>query len=196
VRILVEQRDLVIYTVGYSTRSIDEFIELLKIHNITLLVDIRAVPRSRHNPQFNKETLPNTLKTCGVKYLSFPDIGVLQHPKKNSINPALKTSSFRGYADFMQTKEFLKSLLKLIVLAKENCIALMCSEALPWSCHRSLLSDVLLVRRVKVLHIINKDSVLTHQLNELAYVTGTKVSYPLFNHEETPQRTLDDFGTV
>lgn len=195
-KILVERQDLTIYTVGHSTRSIEEFIEILKVYNIALLIDMRAVPRSRHNSQFNKDTLSNILKPCGIKYLSLPDIGGLRHPKKDSINLALGTSSFRGYADFMQTKEFTENLLKIIVLAKENCLAIMCAEALPWSCHRNLISDALIVRRVRVLHIISKDSALTHQLNELAHVEGTKVSYPLFSPKKTSQRTLGDFGTV
>jgi uncharacterized protein (DUF488 family) len=195
VNILVERQNLIIHTVGHSTRSIEEFIEILKTYNTTLLIDIRAVPQSRHNPQFNKEKLSNTLKSCSIKYLHLPDIGGLRHPKKDSINLALKSSGFRGYADFMQTKEFTENLLKLIVLAKENCLTVMCAEALPWSCHRSLISDVLVIRHIQVLHIISKDSVIKHQLNELAHVEGTKVSYPLFN-SETPQRTLNDFGTI
>ena len=197
VKALVEQqKGLAIYTVGHSTRSIEEFIEILKTYNITLLVDIRAVPRSRHNPQFNKESLLNTLKNYGIKYLPLPDIGGLRHPKKDSINLALVTSSFRGYADFMQTKEFTENLIKLIVLAKENCLALMCAEALPGRCHRNLISDMLFVRHIRVLHIINKDNTLTHQLNEVAHVEGTKVSYPLFSSKENPQRTIGDFGTA
>jgi uncharacterized protein (DUF488 family) len=195
VKILVERQNLTIYTVGHSTRSIEEFVELLKTYNVTLLADIRTVSQSRYNPQFNKEKLLNALRICGIKYLHLPDIGGLRYPKKDSINLALETSGLRGYADFMQTKEFTENLLKLIVLAKENYLAMMCAEALPWSCHRTLISDVLVVRHVQVLHIISKDSVIKHQLNELAHVEGTKISYPLFN-SETPQRTLGDFGTT
>lgn len=193
---MIERQNISIYTVGHSTRSIEEFIEILKTYNITLLIDIRAVPRSRHNPQFNKETLLNTLKLYNIKYLSLPNIGGMRHPKKDSINLALETRSFRGYADFMQTKEFTENLLKLIILAKENYSALMCAETLPWRCHRNLISDALVVRHVQVLHIISKTSVLTHQLNELAHVDGTKISYPLFSPKENPQRTLGTFGTV
>jgi uncharacterized protein (DUF488 family) len=195
VKVLVERQNLTVYTIGHSTRSLEEFVEILKIYNITALVDVRAVPRSRHSPQFNKEALSDTLKMLGIKYWALPDIGGMRHPKKDSINLALGTSSFRGYADFMQTKEFTENLLKIIVLAKENCLAIMCAEALPWRCHRNLISDMLVVRHVKVLHIISKDSTVTHQLNELAHVEGTKVSYPLFNAKETSQRTLGDFGT-
>ena len=193
---MVERQSSTVYTVGHSTRSFEEFIEILKTYSITLLVDIRAVPRSHHSPQFNKDTLSSALKLFGVKYLSLASIGGMHHPKKDSINLALRTSSFRGYADFMQTKEFAESLLKIIILAKENCLAIMCAEALPGRCHRSLISDMLLVRQIKVLHIISKDGTITHQLNELAYVEGTKISYPLFNSKETSQRTLGDFGTA
>ncbi|MGD6934953.1 MAG: DUF488 family protein [Candidatus Bathyarchaeia archaeon] len=193
---MVEHQELTIYTVGHSTRSIEEFIEILKAYNITLLVDVRTIPRSRHNPQFNKENLPNTLKHYAIKYLSMPDIGGLRHPKKDSINLAWENSSFRGYADFMQTKEFTENLLKLIVLAKENCLAIMCAEALPWRCHRNLISDALVARHIPVLHIISKNDAIPHQLNELAHVEGTKVTYPLSGFKETPQRTLGDFGTT
>ncbi len=101
---------------------------------------------------------------------------------------------FRGYADYMQTKEFTDNLLKIIALARENCLALMCAEALPWRCHRSLISDALVVRHVKVLHIISKDSTITHELTEFANAEGNQITYPLFT-KETPQRTLGDFGS-
>jgi uncharacterized protein (DUF488 family) len=191
---LTEKQELTIYTVGHSTHTLEEFVEMLKAYNITLLVDVRTVHRSRHNPQFNKENLPATLKPHNIKYLSMTEIGGLRHPKKDSVNMAWENSSFRGYADYMQTKEFTESLLKLMVLAKENCVAIMCAEALPWRCHRNLISDALVVRHVKVLHIISKTNTLTHQLNEMAHVEGTKITYPLFS-KDTPQRTLGDFGT-
>jgi len=154
---------------------------------------MRMVSRSRHNPQFNKETLPNSLKPNGVKYIHMPEIGGLRRPKHDSVNLAWQNSSFRGYADYMQTKEFADNLLKIIALARENCLALMCAEALPWRCHRSLISDALVVRHVKVEHIISATSLISHQLNEMAHVEGTKITYPLFT-KETPQRTLGDFG--
>ena len=192
---LAEKAELTILTIGHSTRTVEEFVELLKAYGVTLVVDVRTVPRSRHNPQFNKETLPNTLKPYGVKYIHMPDIGGLRHPKKDSVNLAWKNSSFRGYADYMQTKEFTENLLKLIALARENCLAIMCAEALPWRCHRNLISDALVVRHIKVEHIISKTSTINHQLNETAHVEGTKITYPLFS-KETPQRTLGDFGTA
>jgi uncharacterized protein (DUF488 family) len=192
---LAKESELTIYTIGHSTRTLDEFIELLKTYGISVLVDVRTVPRSRHNPQFNKETLPTTLKPHSIRYIHMPEIGGLRHPKHDSINLAWKNSGFRGYADYMQTKEFTDNLLKLTALARENCLAIMCAEALPWRCHRSLISDALVVRHVKVLHIISKNSTITHELTEFAHVEGTKITYPLFA-KETPQRTLGDFGTA
>ncbi len=190
---LVKESELSVFTIGHSTRTMDEFIELLKTYCVALVVDVRTVPRSRHNPQFNKETLPNTLKPEGIKYIHMPDIGGLRRPKHDSINLAWKNSGFRGYADYMQTQEFTDNLLKIIALARENRLALMCAEALPWRCHRSLISDALVVRHVKVEHVISATSCLNHQLNEMAHVEGTQITYPLFT-KETPQRTLGDFG--
>jgi uncharacterized protein (DUF488 family) len=190
---LVKESQLTIFTIGHSTRTPEEFVELLKTYSITTLIDVRTIPRSRHNPQFNKEILPYTLKPYGIKYIHMPDIGGLRHPKRDSINLAWRNSSFRGYADYMQTQEFTDNLLKIIALARENCLALMCAEALPWRCHRSLISDALVVRRVKVEHIISTTSCLNHELNEMAHVEGTQITYPLYT-KETPQRLLGDFG--
>ena len=190
---MAKEAELTLYTIGHSTRTLDEFIALLKSYGIILLVDVRTVPRSRHNPQFNKETLPATLKPAGVRYLHMPEIGGLRHPKRDSINLALKNLGFRGYADYMQTKEFADNLLKIVALARENCLTLMCAEALPWRCHRSLISDALIARHVKVLHIISTTSAITHQVSELAQLEGTRITYPLYP-KATPQRTLGDFG--
>jgi uncharacterized protein (DUF488 family) len=182
-----------VFTIGHSTRTLSEFTELLQTYAVTIVIDVRTVPRSRHNPQFNKETLPNALKP--VRYIHIPEIGGLRHPKRDSINLALQNSGFRGYADYMQTQEFTDGLLKLVALARENCVAVMCAEALPWRCHRSLLSDALVARHVRVLHIISKTDTITHQLSELAHVEGYTVTYPLYT-KESPQRTLGDFGST
>jgi uncharacterized protein (DUF488 family) len=188
------EAELVVFTIGYSTRSLEEVIELLKIYDITVLSDIRTVPQSRYNTQFNKETLSENLKRSGIKYLHLPGVGGLRHPKPNSINLAVE-GQLRGYADYMQTKEFTEQLLKIMVLAQENRLVLMCAEALPYKCHRILISDVLTARHVRVLHIISKENTVTHKINELAHVDGVRVSYPLYT-KETPQRTLSDFGTT
>jgi uncharacterized protein (DUF488 family) len=192
--VLAKEPKLTILTIGHSTRTLDEFVDLLEAYGVTLVVDVRSVPRSRHNPQFNKETLPSSLKHLGIKYIHMPDIGGLRRPKHDSENLAWRNNSFRGYADYMQTKEFTDNLLKIIALARENRLALMCAEALPWRCHRNLISDALVARHVKVEHIISATSLINHQLNEMAHVEGTKITYPLFS-KETPQRTLVDFGT-
>jgi uncharacterized protein (DUF488 family) len=186
---------LTVYTIGHSTRTLDEFQELLTAYNINLLMDVRTVPRSRHNPQFNKEAFPAYLKSARIRYLHMPEIGGLRRPKRDSINLALQNSGFRGYADYMQTQEFTDGLLKLVALAQENCVAVMCAEALPWGCHRNLLSDALVVRQVRVLHIISKTDTIKHQLNELAHKEGYRVTYPLYI-KGTPQRVLSDFGST
>jgi uncharacterized protein (DUF488 family) len=191
--VLAKEPELTILTIGHSTRTLEEFVELLEAYGVTLVLDVRSVPRSRHNPQFNKETLPSSLKKYGIKYIHMPDIGGLRRPKHDSLNLAWRNSSFRGYADYMQTKEFTDNLLKIIALVRENRLALMCAEALPWRCHRSLISDALVVRHVKVEHIIGATSLINHQLNEMAHVEGTKITYPLFT-KETPQRALSDFA--
>jgi uncharacterized protein (DUF488 family) len=184
---------LTILTIGHSTRTLPEFVEMLKAYNVTLVVDVRSVPRSRHNPQFNKETLPATLKQERISYVHMPDIGGLRRPNRDSVNTAWRNKTFRGYADYMQTKEFTEQLLNLIALARKDRVAIMCAEALPWRCHRSLIADALVMRNVKVEHIISKDSSIRHALTEWAHVEGTKITYPLFT-KDTPQRQLIDFG--
>ncbi len=193
-RLTKMSESVVVFTIGPSTRTLEEFVELLKAYGVGLLVDVRTVPRSRHNPQFNKETLPGSLKQYGIRYIHMPEIGGLRHPKRDSINLAWENRGFRGYADYMQTQEFTDNLLKIVALAQESCLALMCAEALPWKCHRNLLSDALVVRHVKVEHIISKDSIIKHQLTEFALIEGTKITYPLYT-KETPQRTLGDYGS-
>ena len=189
---MAEQPYGTIFTIGHSTRTLDEFVELLEAYGVNMVVDVRSVPRSRHNPQFNKETLPESLKLANVKYVHMPNIGGLRRPKLDSVNTAWKNKSFRGYADYMQTKEFMEQLLNLIVLTKENMVAIMCAEAVPWRCHRSLISDALFVRQVNVEHILTKDNVIKHRLSEWAKVEGTKITYPLYT-KETPQKHLSDF---
>jgi uncharacterized protein (DUF488 family) len=192
---LSRELDLTVFTIGHSTRTLEEFTEMLQTYGVTLLIDVRTAPHSRHNPQFNKEALPDHLKPLGTKYIHLPEIGGLRHPKANSTNLGLQNLSFRGYADYMQTKIFTDALLKILVLARENRVVLMCAEALPWKCHRILIADALIARRVRVLHIISKTGTITHELSETAHVEGTKVTYPLYV-KETPQRTLGDFSSA
>jgi uncharacterized protein (DUF488 family) len=178
-----EEGQLVLFTVGHSTRPIEEFLALLIVHGIRKVVDVRTVPRSRRNPQFGIEVLPQTLEGAGIYYLHMPTLGGLRHAKLDSANTGWRNASFRGYADYMQTPEFEEALEELIALARELPLAIMCAEALPWRCHRSLIADALTVRGVTVKHITGPTSPSPHRLTPFAKVEGTRILYP---PEKTP----------
>jgi uncharacterized protein (DUF488 family) len=165
-------------TIGHSTRSLDEFIALLGAHGVSLIVDVRTVPRSRHNPQFNKDALPGSLKEAGIGYVHLPGLGGLRHAKADSLNIGWRNASFRGYADYMQTPEFEQQIENLIELVKGHRIALMCAEALPWRCHRSLIGDALTVRGIRTEDIMSLTQRRLHTLTPFARVRGTNVTYP------------------
>jgi uncharacterized protein (DUF488 family) len=167
-----------IYTIGHSTLSIEEFIQLLQAYSVMEVIDIRTVPQSRHNPQFDRETLPDALKTPGISYKHFPELGGLRHPRPDSQNTGWRNLSFRGFADYMQTYEFEKGLERLIETGRNKRIALMCAEAVPWRCHRSLIADALFVRNVKVEHILSISRSLAHSITQLALVNGISITYP------------------
>ena len=167
-----------ILTIGHSTHTLQEFIDLLHAHSVTLVVDIRTIPRSRHNPQFNRETISDGLAEAGIAYLHMPDLGGLRHASRDSPNTGWLNASFRGFADYMQTQEFNEGLEKLIEIAKEKRLALMCAEAVPWRCHRSLIADSLLIHGIPVEHIMNATSRLTHALTPWAKVEGARITYP------------------
>jgi uncharacterized protein (DUF488 family) len=167
-----------LYTIGHSTRTIEEFTGLLKAQGVHLLVDVRTIPKSRHNPQFNSDTLEQSLKSSGIGYLHMPALGGLRHAKKNSLNQGWENASFRGFADYMQTEEFEEGLSRLIEMAQEQTTAIMCAEAVPWRCHRSLIADALLVHGTDVLDIISERSVKPHALTPWAEVNGMTVIYP------------------
>jgi uncharacterized protein (DUF488 family) len=174
----MRQRKLPIFTIGHSTRSIDDFIRLLKAHEIGCVVDVRTIPRSRHNPQFNAESLPAPLEQAGIRYVHMKGLGGLRHTSKDSPNTAWRNASFRGYADYMQTPEFASSLTELIAMAKEQRVALMCAEAVPWRCHRSLIADALTIRKFPVLHIMSLTRADPHKLTPFAHVAGKTITYP------------------
>ncbi len=167
-----------ILTIGHSTRTLQEFVEVLQGHAVKRLVDVRTVPRSRYNPQFNRETLPNALSAAGIAYVHMPGLGGLRHPRADSVNSAWRNDSFRGFADYMQTPEFAASLDALIGLAREEQIALMCAEAVPWRCHRSLIADALVARDVSVQHIMSPTRAEPHALTPWARIEGESVTYP------------------
>jgi uncharacterized protein (DUF488 family) len=165
-------------TIGHSTRSIEEFLHLLDAHGVKRLVDVRTVPRSRHNPQFNKDSLPQALKRVGIEYTHMPSLGGLRRPRKDSINLGWRNAGFRGFADHMQTTEFKRALQDLIAMAEKERVAIMCAEAVPWRCHRSLISDALLARGVRVEEISSLTRTQPHKLTPFAHMFGTEVTYP------------------
>ena len=178
----------VVLTIGHSTRTINEFIGLLQAHRAKCVVDVRTVPRSRHNPQFSKDSLPGSLKNAGVGYVHVPGLGGLRHAKRDSPNVGWRNASFRGYADYMQTPEFEQSLEELIRLAKQERIAIMCAEAVPWRCHRSLVADALLVRGIRTEDIMSPTRRQVHVLTPFAKVRGNMVTYPAEVLRSTPKK--------
>lgn len=167
-----------IFTIGHSTKSIDDFLDILRAYAITEVVDIRTIPKSRHNPQFNGDELAHALRNHHIGYRHQKNLGGLRHTHKNSINTAWENASFRGYADYMQTEEFTAGIETLIEIAHHKSVAIMCAEAVPWRCHRSLVGDALLVRGIDVEDIYSITSVKPHTLTPWAVVKGTEITYP------------------
>ena len=165
-------------TVGHSTRPIEEFLELLRAHEVTQLVDVRTVPRSRHNPQFNAEALEGRLAAVDIGYAHAPGLGGFRRPLPDSPNTGWRNLSFRGYADYMQSADFAENLVSLIELAKHDRVALMCAEAVPWRCHRSLIADALVVRGIATCEIVGSTRLQAHKLTPFARVSGHEISYP------------------
>ena len=170
--------DLTVLTIGHSTRTLEQFIEVLKAHGVTRVVDVRTVPRSRHNPQFNRDTLPGTLEAAGIGYAHLPGLGGLRHGRKDSPNTGWRNASFQGYADYMLTPEFAENIERLMALGRRERIAVMCAEAVPWRCHRSLIADALAVRGVAVEHIMSASRRDPHQMTPFARVEGERITYP------------------
>jgi uncharacterized protein (DUF488 family) len=167
-----------IFTIGHSIRSLDSFLELLKHYSIDELIDIRTIPKSRHNPQFNGPELAHFLRNHNIGYRHEKGLGGLRYAHANSINTAWKNVSFRGFADYMQTEDFTNALNKLIEIAHQKTVAIMCSEAVPWRCHRSLIADALLIHKIKVEDIYTITSIKPHTLTPWAVVQGKTITYP------------------
>jgi uncharacterized protein (DUF488 family) len=171
-----------IWTIGHSTRTIDEFISLLKQHGIKLLADVRLLPGSKRYPQFNKETLANSLGKVGIRYEHFPEIGGRRRARLDSKNTAWRNESFRGYADYMETDEFRNGVERLLNLAtRAGPAAIMCAEAVWWRCHRSLISDYLKVRGIEVMHILDATKTEPHPYTSAARIVNGKLSYAAEN---------------
>jgi uncharacterized protein (DUF488 family) len=177
---------MTVLTIGHSTRPIEEFIGMLQAHQATCVADVRKIPMSRYNPQFNRAALQASLEQAGMQYVHLPGLGGLRRPKPDSPNAGWRNTSFRGYADYMQTPEFTSHLDELMRLAIRERVAIMCAEAVPWRCHRSLIADALLVRGVEVEDILNEGPRQPHTLTSFAEVAGDTITYP----GESAQRSL------
>jgi uncharacterized protein (DUF488 family) len=169
---------MTISTVGHSTHPAEEFLRILQAHGVRGLVDVRTIPKSRRNPQFNRENLSASLHAEGIDYRHLPGLGGLRHPRKDSVNTGWRNASFRGYADYMQTPEFAENLTRLIELGSETPTVIMCAEAVPWRCHRSLIGDALLARGIPVAEILSATQSQAHAMTPFAKVEGRQVTYP------------------
>lgn len=169
----------VLYTIGHSTRTITEFVSLLTASHVTQLVDIRKIPKSRHNPQFGQEALAEHLASVGIQYVYLKELGGLRSGTvTDTTNAGWRNRSFRNYANYMQTEQFKDGIKRLIELSSHSTTAIMCAEAVPWRCHRSLVGDALLVRGFSVLDIMSKTSVKEHTMTSFAVVNGKEITYP------------------
>ncbi len=169
---------ITVYTIGHSSHDKEKFIEMLKAHGIKLLIDVRTIPKSRKVSQFNWDVLEEYLRKHNILYVYMPQLGGLRHASRNSLNTGWRNLGFRGFADYMQTEEFWNGIEDLMVYAKENDAAIMCAEALPWRCHRSLIADALLAKGAKVFHIISPTNLLEHKMTKFAKVVNGIITYP------------------
>jgi uncharacterized protein (DUF488 family) len=166
-----------IFTIGHSNRTLEYFFDLLQAYEIETVLDVRTIPRSRHNPQFNQNELQHELKKQKIGYIHLEKLGGLRHPKKNSLNTGWINSSFRGFADYMQTPDFNEGLKELVEIAKNTRCALMCAEAVPWRCHRSLIADALTLKKWQVFHIQSKKTAIPHTLTSFLHKEGKLLIY-------------------
>ena len=176
--LIIMTQPQVIYTIGHSTRKLSKFIETLQAYSVNLLVDIRTIPRSRHNPQFNQDFLKKKLRAKGIGYLHLKELGGLRHAARDSLNAGWRNASFRGFADYMQTEQFSEGLRRLIALSRKKKVAIMCAEGNPFRCHRSLVADALTARKIRVFHIVSPTSAREHSLTKFAVVRGRRITYP------------------
>jgi uncharacterized protein (DUF488 family) len=170
-----------ILTIGHSTRTWKEFLDILRAHRVKRVIDVRSIPRSRHNPQFNREILSTKLRAARIGYVHLRKLGGLRHARHDSPNMGWRNASFRGFADYMQTSEFENGLDRLMKLARQKRCAIMCAEAVPWRCHRSLIADALTVRGIRVDDIMGMKRSQVHSLMSFARVQGHRITYPVGN---------------
>ena len=171
-------RGVRIYTIGHSTRTLDELIDLLRAFDVAVVVDIRTIPRSRRNPQFDIDALRRSLARRRIRYVHLPELGGLRRARRDSVNTAWRNASFRGYADYMLTDDFEAGLAELREVVNDSTAALMCAEAVPWRCHRSLVADALTVRGAHVEHITSRNRASLHRITPFAVVERKCITYP------------------
>ena len=181
-----------VYVIGHSTRPIERFLKILRAHSVTMLVDIRTVPKSRHNPQFNSDALRDSLAGVWVDYIHLKELGGLRHSSKNSVNTGWRNLSFRGFADYMQTDEFEAGLNRLIRLGKSSGVAIMCAEGNPFRCHRLLVADALTIRGGNAVHISSEKPGKLHVLTSFAEVHGHRIRYM---GAQAPSETMHEFNS-
>jgi uncharacterized protein (DUF488 family) len=168
----------VLFTIGHSTHAIEEFIALLNAHNVQHLVDVRSIPKSRHVPQFNIDDLASSLRAASIDYTHLKALGGRRHSSKDSINTGWRNTSFRGYADYMATPQFAEGLAALAKIARSTTTVIMCAEAVPWRCHRSLISDAMILQDWHVRDILTKAPAATHKLTPFLKVVNGQLTYP------------------
>jgi uncharacterized protein (DUF488 family) len=178
-----------VLTIGHSTHPWKVFLDLLRAHRVERVIDVRSIPRSRHNPQFNQKTLRTKLRSARIGYVHLRKLGGLRHARRDSSNMGWRNNSFRGFADYMQTARFNAGLQRLIKLARQKRTALMCAEAVPWRCHRSLIADALTVLGIRVEDIMSKNRSQSHSLTSFARVRGSCITYP--GERDDRLRSLD-----
>jgi uncharacterized protein (DUF488 family) len=177
-----------IFTIGHSNRAAEAFLALLRAHGIECVADIRTIPRSRHNPQFSRDALRARLRAAGIAYRHLKTLGGLRHPRADSKNRGWRNASFRGFADYMETAEFAAGLERLIELGRGKRTAMLCAEAVPWRCHRSLVADALLARGIPVEHILSGNRTLAHALTSFARVRADRIIYPAGKNQRASVR--------
>jgi uncharacterized protein (DUF488 family) len=170
-----------VLTIGHSNRTWKDFLELLRAHRVKRVIDVRSIPRSRHNPQFNRVILSKKLRAARIGYVHLRRLGGLRHARRDSPNMGWRNASFRGFADYMQTSDFEAGLHRLMKLAGQKRSAIMCAEAVPWRCHRSLIADALTVRGIQVDDIMSMKRSQVHSLIPIARVEGHRITYPIGN---------------
>jgi len=176
----------VVSTIGHSTRSLEEFVDLLRGHGVARVADVRSIPKSRHVPEFNRDVLEPSLRAAGLGYTHLAALGGRRHSRKDSVNTAWRNASFRGYADYMATPQFADGLAELMRIARAEATAIMCAEAVPWRCHRSLIADALLAKGWEVHDIVSPAPAALHKATPFLSVVEGKLTYPAREDGETP----------